>query len=109
MSAKFQLKKASDEKFMFNLKAANGEIILTSQTYTAKPAALTGIESVRTNGSLEERYERLEAKDGSPYFVLKAANGNVIGKSGMYASAAAMETGINSVKTNCGAEIDDQC
>ena len=48
------------------------------------------------------------AKDGSPYFVLKAANGEIIGKSEMYSSVAAMEKGIASVVTNAAeAEIVD--
>ena len=35
-----------------------------------------------------------------PFFVLKAANGKIIGQSEMYSSAAAMEKGIASVKAN---------
>lgn len=46
------------------------------------------------------RFERKTAKDGSPYFVLKAANGEIIGKSEMYSSVAAMENGIASVVKN---------
>jgi uncharacterized protein YegP (UPF0339 family) len=48
MSGKFVLKKSGDQ-FMFNLKAANGEIIATSERYEHKQGALNGIESVRTN------------------------------------------------------------
>ncbi|MEM8344664.1 DUF1508 domain-containing protein, partial [Morganella morganii] len=47
MAAKFHLKKAKDGQFHFNLHAANGEIILTSELYKAKDSALGGIESVR--------------------------------------------------------------
>ena len=85
---------------MFNLKAGNGEIILTSELYTTKAACDNGIASVQKNSPLDERYERKEAKNGKPYFVFKAANHQVIGKSEMYSSAASMENGINSVKTN---------
>ena len=49
MAAKFHLKKAKDGQFHFNLHAANGEIILTSELYKAKDSALGGIESVRKN------------------------------------------------------------
>ncbi|MGL5119386.1 MAG: YegP family protein, partial [Plesiomonas shigelloides] len=38
MIGHFELKKASDGQFMFNLKASNGEIILTSERYTTKAA-----------------------------------------------------------------------
>lgn len=36
----------------------------------------------------------------SVYFVLKAANGEIIGQSEMYSGDAAMENGIRSVKEN---------
>ena len=85
---------------MGNLKAGNGEIILTSERYKAKAGAENGIDSVRVNSPLPERYDRLTAKDGSPYFVLKAANHEVIGTSEMYSAKSAMENGIESVQTN---------
>jgi uncharacterized protein YegP (UPF0339 family) len=66
---------------MFNLKAANGEVILTSETYHQKRSAEEGIASVRANAGDDSRFERKVAKDGSPYSVLKAANGEVVGKS----------------------------
>ena len=39
MAAKFEIKESADEQFMFNLKAANGEVILTSETYRQKRSA----------------------------------------------------------------------
>ncbi|MEQ8850637.1 MAG: YegP family protein [Phycisphaerales bacterium] len=98
--AKYDLKKAKDGQFMFNLKAGNGEVILTSELYTTKAAAENGIESVKTNAPDDARYERRESKANQPYFVLKAANGQEIGRSEMYASKSACENGIESVKKN---------
>jgi len=49
MAAKFELKKTSNGQFRFNLKAGNGEIIATSESYTTKQSALNGIESVQNN------------------------------------------------------------
>jgi len=40
---------------MFNLKAANGQVILTSQTYKTKAAAKNGIKSVCTNCMKNDR------------------------------------------------------
>lgn len=51
---KFEIKKRTDEKFMFNLKAGNGEIILTSQGYTTKQGCKNGISSVKENASEAE-------------------------------------------------------
>ncbi|MEL7473634.1 MAG: YegP family protein [Planctomycetota bacterium] len=100
MAAKFDLKTAKNGQFMFNLKAGNGEVILSSEMYTTKAAAENGIASVKENAPDDARYERLDAKDGSPYFNLKAGNGQVIGKSEMYSSASARDNGIESVKKN---------
>lgn len=100
MAGYFELKPAAGDKFSFNLKAANNQVVLTSETYTAKAAAQGGIEAVKKNAPDDARYQRKAAKDGSPYFNLTAANGQTIGKSEMYSSVSAMEKGIASVKTN---------
>lgn len=100
MSGYFEIKPAAGAQFMFNLKAGNHEVILTSQSYASKQGAEAGVESVKTNAASDERYARKVATDNSPYFVLNAANGEVIGKSEMYSSASAMEGGIGSVKAN---------
>lgn len=100
MAGYFQLKSNDAGGFSFNLKAGNHEVILTSQVYKNKTDALSGIESVRQNARMAARFERKTAKDSSPYFVLRAANGQTIGKSEMYSSATAMENGIQSVVTN---------
>lgn len=85
---------------MFNLKAGNHEVILTSERYTTKAAAENGIASVKANGSNDAHFHRKTAKDQSPYFVLVAKNGQTIGKSEMYSSTSAVENGIASVKKN---------
>jgi uncharacterized protein len=100
MAGKFELNTTSNGKFFFNLKASNGQIILSSQMYDTKSGAENGIASVQKNSGDDARYERLHATNGDPYFVLKAANGEVIGKSETYSSPAAMENGVESVKTN---------
>ncbi|HWF79160.1 MAG TPA: YegP family protein [Streptosporangiaceae bacterium] len=54
MAAKFVLKKGSSGKFHFNLQAANGQVIATSETYESKAAAINGIESVKKNAPVAE-------------------------------------------------------
>ncbi|EED34518.1 conserved hypothetical protein [Luminiphilus syltensis NOR5-1B] len=108
MAGKFDLKKSPSGKYMFNLKAGNGQIILTSELYESKSAAENGITSVQKNAGDDSRYERKESKRGEPYFVLKATNGQVIGKSEMYSGSSGMENGIESVKKNGpSAEVAD--
>jgi hypothetical protein len=103
MAVKFEIKQNDGGQFMFNLLASNGQIILTSQRYQARASALAGIESVRKHAADDAYFERKMSAANEPYFVLKAANGKIIGQSEMYSSAAAMEKGIASVKTNAPA------
>jgi uncharacterized protein YegP (UPF0339 family) len=57
--------------------------ILTSELYNAKGSAEDGIESVKKNSALDERYERKDSSSGKPMFNLKASNGQAIGTSGL--------------------------
>ncbi len=97
---KFEIKTDKAGKFRFNLKAGNGQVILSSQGYSSKDACENGIESVKKQSQDDKYFERNQAKDGSPFFNLKASNGQVIGNSEMYSSDSAMENGIASVKKN---------
>ena len=109
MAGEFELKKSKDDKFYFSLLAGNGQTILSSEMYEAKASAVNGIESVKKNAADPGRFDRLDGKDGSPYFTLKAGNGQVIGQSQMYSSAASRDAGIESVMANApGAAVDDQ-
>ena len=100
MSGWYEVSQANDGQYRFVLKAGNGEVILTSELYKAKASAHNGIESVQKNSPDDTRYERLEAKNGKPYFNLKAANHQIIGTSQFYASEQSRDKGIESVKKN---------
>lgn len=100
MAGKFEIKEGSSGKFRFNLKASNGQTILTSEAYETRAGAEKGIESVRKNASDDNRYERKTAKNDEAFFVLKAGNGEPLGRSETYSSSSAMENGIESVKRN---------
>ena len=61
------------------------------------------------NGQHPERYERRRSVDGQDYFVLQAANHEIIGTSEMYGSAPAMENGIQAViRVAATAEVAEQ-
>lgn len=100
MAGKFEIKKSANGKFHFNLKAGNGQIILSSEMYESKLACENGIESVKKNAADEKRFEKRESKNGDPYFIIKAGNGQEIGRSEMYSSDAACQNGIDSVAKN---------
>lgn len=108
MAGKFELRSSTNGQFYFRLLAGNGEQILSSETYGTKMGAKHGIESVKNNASDDNRYERKTSTSGQPYFVLKAGNGESIGRSETYSSVSAMESGITSVKNNApGALTED--
>ncbi len=96
----FQIKTGKDNQFYFNLTAKNGQTILTSEGYKTKDGCEKGVDSVKKNAPDDKKYERKVAKDGQHFFVLKAGNGEPIGKSEMYKTKDSMENGIESVKNN---------
>jgi len=108
----------------FDLKATNGQVVLTSEVYTTEAACRKGIESIMKNAPIanvenqtEEGYETLthpkfemyQDKAGEFRFRLKARNGEIIGTSEGYTAKAGCLNGIESVKKNAGsAEIVEE-
>jgi uncharacterized protein YegP (UPF0339 family) len=92
-------KTTAKQQWYFRLQAANSETVLGSEGYTTKDGCLKGIASVKTNAPNDARYDRRTASNGQFYFVLKAANGEIIGTSEMYQTTQGRETGIQAVKT----------
>ncbi|NLI62340.1 MAG: YegP family protein [Methanosarcinaceae archaeon] len=99
----------------FDLKAANGEVIATSEVYTTESACKNGIESVIKNApiaNLEDqtvenyateknpKFEVFEDKAGEYRFNLKAKNGQIIAVSEGYKAKAGCMNGIESVRKN---------
>ena len=100
MAGKFVVFKGKDGQDYFRLKAGNGEVILSSEGYKARKSCENGIESVRKNSQDESRFEIRTAKDGREYFILKAGNGQEIGRSQMYKSGSGCQNGMKSVAKN---------
>ena len=99
----------------FDLKANNGEVILTSEVYKSERSCMKGVESVKRNapiapvedqtveGYAKEKCPKFEIytdKAGEIRFRLKATNGQIIGVSEGYKSMASCVNGIESVKKN---------
>lgn len=97
---KFEIVKRKNGEFQFNLKAGNGQVVLTSEGYTTKANCQNGIDSVKKNAPDDAHYDRKEAANKKYYFNLKATNGQIVGTSQMYESEAGREKGIESVKKN---------
>ncbi len=104
---KFVIKTGKDGQFYFNLKANNGETILSSEGYKEMRGCKNGIASVMKNAADASKYVTAKAKNGKPYFTLKAGNHQVIGKSELYETDKACANGIASVKKNApGAKVE---
>ncbi len=106
---KFVISKRKNGEFQFNLKATNGQVVLSSEGYTTKANCLKGIESVKKNSQDDGKFDRKKSTNGKDYFNLKSTNGQIIGTSEMYESVASRDNGIASVKTNApAAAIEDE-
>ena len=108
----------------FDLRAANGQSILTSEVYTTPAACRKGIASVVKNApsaKLENqtevgfksltnpKFELYQDKSGFFRFRLKARNGEIIAVSERYTARAGCLNGIESVRKNApGAEIMEE-
>lgn len=101
--ATFLLEKTTDGQFQFVLRASNGEPILTSERYTARHNAVSGVEAVRTSALHPERFERLDSRRGEPYFVLRGGNHEPLGTSEMYSSKTKRDEGIDAVRRHAPA------
>ena len=100
MAGKFEVKTTAAGKFMFNLKAGNGQVILTSPGFADKAAALAAVAATQKCAGNDANYERRTASNGAPYFVLMGDDKKECGRSEMYAAVASMEGGIGSVKSH---------
>ena len=103
----------------FDLKAANGQVILTSEIYESMAACEQGVASVRKNApdaNVEDqtlegfetlthpKFEVYQDKAGEYRFRLKARNGQIIGVSESYKQKTGCMNGIESVKQNAAEE-----
>ncbi|MFL1405161.1 YegP family protein [Marinobacter sp. M1N3S26] len=99
-NGKFELYTDKAGEYRFRLKAGNGETIGASQGYKSKSGAANGIESVKKNAAIEERFTVFEGNGGKWYFNLKAGNQEVILASQGYSSKQGAESGAKSVQNH---------
>jgi uncharacterized protein len=72
-------------KFHFNIHAANGQIVLTSESYTTEAAAYNGAFAVQADGVLATAYAvKQNLSANGFFFTVTAQNGEVIGTSQQY-------------------------
>ncbi len=111
---KFIVKKTASG-FKFDLKATNGQVIATSEVYSAKASCLKGIESVKKNSvaaNLEDqtvegfateknpKFEVYTDKKGEFRFRLKSTNGEIIATGEGYTTKTNCLNGVESIRKN---------
>lgn len=98
----------------FDLKAANGEVIASSEVYTTERVCRKGIQSVMNNciGEIEDqtvenytalknpKFEIYTDNAGEYRFRLKAKNGQIIAASEGYKKKSSCLNGIESIRKN---------
>ena len=118
---KFEIKRTSDRRYMFNVRAGNTQIIASSQPYSSMTACRNGIDSVGTNAPIapiedqtlssvnEEKCPKFQIyfdKSGKYRFNLLAANGqNILACTQGYTQKSSCKNGINSVINNAHSAI----
>ena len=117
---KFQVK-AAGKGVLFNLLAANGQVVATSEVYIKKDSLKRGIASVQANAPVagiedqtaekpakipNPKFEVYADKAGKFRFRLKAKNGQIIAVGEAYETKKASLAGVASVKKNApGAKV----
>lgn len=118
---KFQIKRAADGRYMFNIHAGNTQVIATSQMYTTMKSCRGGIDSVSANAPIAhiedqtlatintEKFPKFQLytdKSGKYRFNLLAKNGsNILSCTQGYTQKSSCKNGIESVIKNAHAMI----
>ena len=97
--AEFVVSKNTNDLYYFRLRANNGQLLLSSEGYVSKVGCLNGVESVKSNGRDQNRYDKRTTSNVNYYFNLKAMNGQILGTSEIYETAAARDNAMKTVQS----------
>jgi len=122
VKGKFEIKRTSDGRYMFNVRAANTQVIASSQIYSSMTACKNGIASVGANAPIaaiedqtlqtinEEKCPKFQIyydKAGQYRFNLIATNGNnILSCTQGYRQKQSCKNGIKSVIANATAPTE---
>ena len=119
--SKFLIRRVSSG-YKFDLYAANGQSVASSEVYETRAACRKGIESVRKAAAAapvedltepshcvpNPKFQLYQDKSGLFRFRLRSRNGKIIGVSECYQTKAGCENGIRSVRENApDAELEE--
>lgn len=95
---KFIIRTGKHHQFFFDLKAENGDVLITSEAFHTKAACNTVIESLKAVAKDDNKYERMKAATEHYYFIIKGGNGKQIAKSVLFPTPADRNAAIKSVE-----------
>ncbi len=101
MKGYYKYWRTDSNKWYWHLKAGNHKIILPSEGYTTEASCLNGIKSMQTSTAVRAPLT-IEFSKGNRwlYFVIKANNGEPLGRSQMYKSRKGARKGHASILRN---------
>ncbi len=121
-NGKFEIKRASDGRYMFNVRAGNTQVIASSQMYSSMASCKNGIASVGVNAPLAAiedqtlqtinvekcpKFQIYFDKAGQYRFNLIAKNGNnILSCTQGYRQKSSCKNGIKSVIANASAPTE---
>jgi len=85
-------------QYHFNFHAVNGQVVLSSESYTTEAAAYNGAFAVQQDGQNAAAYTISESAGGTFYFTVKADNGQVIGTSQQYSTRSNAQAGATALQ-----------
>lgn len=98
----YELKRATNGMFIVSLKGEQHEVLFTSGPFSKKSSALEVIEAARLHGANERGFELKRAVSGNPFFVLKATQDRVLGRSALFESEGAAWRAMQAARKHCG-------
>lgn len=100
--AKFQIFVDIKKEYRFRFRASgNHKIIFTSEWYIQKQGCLNGIESVKINSRIPERYKLWKDKDGknSFWFTMVGWNWEPLWRGETYTTRRERDDGVDIMKS----------
>jgi len=107
LNPKYIIRRATNSQYYWVLNASNGQVLITSETYTTKDSCKGGIASSKIN-VYDSNFVRKTASNGQLFFNQIANNYQVLGTSETYVSTQGRDNGISAVKRDAPiANIED--
>lgn len=104
------LKNTQDKLYTFSFTLNDEEELLYSELYDSKEAVEDGVDLMRTIASFSSRYHQKRSDDDQHYFVIKAANDQLVATSKLFPTMDLLEEAIDVVMHLASeANVEDRC